>query len=191
MSSSLLDYLDSGKYVNDKDLDVQDIRIESATTGLTLAVDASKKVVSTNFGTNLFLTKWGNTYPSIGPGFISPLPLSQGGGLAGVRVNTALNLVGNAINIPAGSKSQGFYKAVVSYYQENNKSTTMSLRLDGTEVSAGSFSVPSDASPAGLYYFETIFQIIDDLAHNLTLSYTVPNNPVVIGNVCVEITRIA
>jgi hypothetical protein len=191
MSSSFIDYLDTGKYVNDKNLDVQNIRIESATSGLTLVVDASKKVVSTNFGTNLFLTKWGNTYVSLGAGIINPLPLVQVGGLAGVQVNTALNLVGNTINIPAGSKSQGGYKVVVSYFQETQKSTTMSLRLDGTEVLSGSFTVPTDASPAGLYYFETFLTIADDLAHNITLVYTVPNSPVVIGNVSVEITRIA
>jgi hypothetical protein len=191
MSSSLLDYLDSGKYVSDKNLDVQNIKIESATTGLVLVADANKNIVSTNLGTNLFLTKWGNTYLTIGPGFISPLPLSQAGGLAGVQVNTALNLVGSAINIPAGSKSQGGYKVVVSYFQDTQKSTTMSLRLDGTEVLGGSFTVPNDVSPGGLYYFETFVVIPDDLAHNFTLAYTVPNSPVVIGNVCVEITRIA
>jgi len=191
MSSSFLDYVDNGNYVNDKNLDVQNIKVESATTGLTLVADATKKLVSTNLGTNLFLTKWGNTYRSLGAGFISPLPLSQEGGLAGVQVNTALNLVGNAINIPAGSKSQGGYRVIVSYFQDTQKSTTMSLRLDGAEVLSGSFTVPNDASPAGLYYFETFLTIADDLAHNITLAYTVPNSPVVIGNVSVEITRIA
>jgi len=189
MSSSFLDYLDNGNYVNDKNLDVQNIKVESATTGLVLVADATKKLVSTNFGTNLFLTKWGSTYVSVGVG-TSILPLTQAGTGIGALVNTPFAVSGTSITAPAGAGLQGGYIISVSYYQGTPGQTTMRLRLDGAEVSR--FVLPNDTAPQGNISFEH-FQIIpDNLTHSFDLQFINSfSSAVQLGNVTVSIVKIA
>jgi len=191
MSSSFVDYLVSGKYVNDKNLDVQNVRIESASAGLVLATDANKNVVSSVYGTNLFLSKWGSTYQSY-PYGNTTLPLTVGGGLSSiVRVNTVFDVVASAITAPAGNV-KGNYVVSVSYYTGQLGQAGISLRLDGSEISR--FFSPNDTAPAGYMSFDTFVVINDDLTHSFTLVFVngiSAQTTIQLGNVSVSIVKIA
>jgi hypothetical protein len=187
MSSTFIDYLDSGKYVNDKNLEVQKLKVASTSASLPLANDENGNVISSTVGSNLVLARWGNSYSVQSIGTNMSLPFIQvGGGFT--SLNSPFQLSGSTIVAPSGAK--GGYKANVSYYNATSGLAGITLRLDGTAI--GTCVPPNDTSAAGFFYFEVYFVIPDNLAHTFTITYS--NNspaPIQLGNVNVSITKIS